>query len=286
MNKKMIGIFLSMLLTISYFGCITNVNAEIANSEKHQMISDNNPNNPPQFGTPSPSNDSTLNLLSLNWSIQINDPEGDTFTWTVECSNNQDCSGIDASNGTKYIHLWGLKNLTLYKVWVNASDPTGSGLYTCRWYTFTTKVKYNTTFIFMTFGPRDSTISEITFQNGTFQNKSLRLLNIMFTIGLRLTFLLFPLTRPIGFFALDKIDFIVEYKKDLPRKLFTRDGYMTMIDEWVDRNSTNNVITILNEKHTLKVEGFHGFLVLFKRSMVMSPSFEIIGECNRYTLIQ
>src|SRR4030042_4927084 len=104
MNKKMIGIFLSMLITISYFGCITNVNAEIANSEKHQMISDNNPNNPPQFGTPSPSNDSTVNLLSLNWSIQINDPEGDTFTWTVECSNNQDCSGIDASNGTKYIH--------------------------------------------------------------------------------------------------------------------------------------------------------------------------------------
>ena len=45
-----------------------------------------------------------------------------------------------------------------------------------------------TTYGFMTFGPRDSTISEITYQNGTFQNKSMFLHNLMFTIFLRFAF--------------------------------------------------------------------------------------------------
>ena len=96
-------------------------------------------NNPPVFGTPSPANGSTGNLLSLTWSIPINDPEGNTFTWTIQCSNGQVNSGTGASNGTKSLSLSGLANSTSYKVWVNATDPTGSGLYTRRWYTFTTK---------------------------------------------------------------------------------------------------------------------------------------------------
>jgi hypothetical protein len=35
--------------------------------------------------------------------------------------------------------LSGLAYLTTYKVWVNATDPTGSGLYTRKWYNFTTQ---------------------------------------------------------------------------------------------------------------------------------------------------
>jgi hypothetical protein len=96
-------------------------------------------NLPPVFGTPSPANGSTGNPLSLSWSIPINDPEGNTFSWTIQCNNGQTSSGSGASNGTKSLALSGLAYSTTYKVWVNATDPGGSGLYTRRWYTFTTK---------------------------------------------------------------------------------------------------------------------------------------------------
>jgi hypothetical protein len=96
-------------------------------------------NNPPMFGTPSPTNGSTGNLLSLSWSIPISDFDGDSFNWVIQCSNGQSANANGASNGTKSLSLSGLTNLTTYKVWVNATDPYGSGLYTRKWYTFTTQ---------------------------------------------------------------------------------------------------------------------------------------------------
>jgi len=42
-------------------------------------------------------------------------------------------------NGTKSLVLTELTYLTSYTIWVNATDPTGSGLYTRRWYKFTTQ---------------------------------------------------------------------------------------------------------------------------------------------------
>jgi PKD repeat protein len=95
---------------------------------------------PPIYGKPSPMNGSTGNQLSLTWRIPINDTEGDQFSWTLECSNGQTSSSTEnETNGTKSLSLSGLKNSKQYKVWVNATDPTGSGLYTREWYTFTTK---------------------------------------------------------------------------------------------------------------------------------------------------
>ncbi len=93
---------------------------------------------PPVFGTPSSVNGSKNNPLSFSWKIPINDSEGDVFSWTIHCSNGQTTSGTGASNGTKSLGLSGLTNSTMYKVWINATDPTGSGLYTRKWYTFTT----------------------------------------------------------------------------------------------------------------------------------------------------
>ena len=49
-------------------------------------------NTPPVFGTPSPTNGSTGNPLNLTWSIPINDPNGNTFSWTIQCSNGQNNS--------------------------------------------------------------------------------------------------------------------------------------------------------------------------------------------------
>jgi len=99
-------------------------------------------NTPPMFGAPSPSNGSSGASLSLTWSIPINDPDGDLFSWTIQCSNGQASNATGASNGTKTLSLSSLSYHITYKVWVNATDPTGSGLYTRRWYTFTTKESF------------------------------------------------------------------------------------------------------------------------------------------------
>ena len=133
-----------------------------------------------------------------------------------------------------------------------------------------------TTYGFMTFGPRDLTISKITYQNGTF------FFNLMSTIELRFVYL--PFMRPIAFITLNKIDFTVEYKQDKPQ--YSKVNYITNIVEIVNGNLTNNRIDITNEKHTVIVEGFRGGLVLFKRSVVLPPSFDISGVCDHYTLIQ
>jgi hypothetical protein len=95
-------------------------------------------NQPPIFGTPTPANGSLHVPLNLTWSIPINDPDGDLFSWTIHCSNGQTNSGSGAINGTKSLILSWLEYSTTYTIWVNATDPPGSGLYTRRWYTFTT----------------------------------------------------------------------------------------------------------------------------------------------------
>jgi len=100
-------------------------------------------NNPPVFGTPSPGNGSSGNRLYFSWSIPITDPEGTIFSWTIQCNNGQSNSGTDTSNGTQSLFLSQLAYSTTYKVWVNATDRTGSNVNTRKWYTFTTEPIYN-----------------------------------------------------------------------------------------------------------------------------------------------
>jgi len=94
-------------------------------------------NNPPQFSNENPSNGSTNQPLSLTWSVYISDPEGDTFNWTIECSNGQSASGTNEVNGTKSLSLTGLLYNTNYTIWVNATD-SGSGEWTNATYWFIT----------------------------------------------------------------------------------------------------------------------------------------------------
>ena len=96
-------------------------------------------NQSPIFGTPTPANGSINNPLSLTWSIPIIDPEGDLFSWTIQCSNGQTNSSIGVTNGTKILSLSGLASLTTYRIWVNATDPNGSEIHTREWYIFTIK---------------------------------------------------------------------------------------------------------------------------------------------------
>jgi hypothetical protein len=109
------------------------------NSGSAYVFTKKSENEPPIFGTPTPLNGSINNLLNLTWNIPINDPEGDAFSWTIQCSNGQVNSGTGASNGTKSLVLSGLLYSTSYKVWINATDPIGSCLYIRKWCTFTTR---------------------------------------------------------------------------------------------------------------------------------------------------
>jgi hypothetical protein len=120
-----------------------------------------NVNNPPVFSTPSPSNGSSNRPLSLIWSIPINDIEGNVFNWSIKCSNGQTNSSIGASNGTKSLSITGLAYLTTYRVWVNATDPTGSNKYTRMWYTFTTIAAGNNPPVFGTPSPSNGTINTL-----------------------------------------------------------------------------------------------------------------------------
>ena len=96
-------------------------------------------NTPPFFGNPSPVNGSTANPLNIVWSIPINDADGDLFSWSLTCSNGQTTTATNASNGTKSLSISSLAYSTIYTVWVNATDSTGSGHTTQRWYRFTTR---------------------------------------------------------------------------------------------------------------------------------------------------
>jgi PKD repeat protein len=120
----------------------TNDNSGNSYSSGSKYFKITGTNSPPYvIGNPTPSNGSTRNNLNLTWSVPINDFEGNTFSWTIQCSNGQSNSGAVAANGTKSLSLSGLAYFTTYKVWVNATDPApnGSGNYNRFWYTFTTK---------------------------------------------------------------------------------------------------------------------------------------------------
>jgi len=96
-------------------------------------------NQPPDFGEPTPINGSADQPVEyLTWEIKIYDIEGDNFNWIIECSSGQSVSGNNDINGTKNIHLSNLDFLTTYTIWVNATDPLGSGTYNNEFFTFTT----------------------------------------------------------------------------------------------------------------------------------------------------
>lgn len=100
-------------------------------------------NNAPVIFSPNPENDSVIENLSLNWSIQITDADNDTFNYSIESSNNQSITENNSNNGTKTITLIGLNYSTNYKIWVNASDVYNT---TANWYNFTTSsIPHNNT---------------------------------------------------------------------------------------------------------------------------------------------
>ena len=91
------------------------------------------------ISNPSPSNGATdvsVDLSMLN--VTIEDPEGDSFNWTIETSPDiGSASANDDANGTKTCSVSGLDFNTTYTWYVNATD-IGSGEWTNETYWFIT----------------------------------------------------------------------------------------------------------------------------------------------------
>jgi len=96
-------------------------------------------NQTPVFSDATPSNGSTsVSTSTSTLTITINDPEGDTFNWSIETSPDiGNAFSNNATNGSKTCSISGLGASTTYRWYVNATD-TASKNWTREWYTFTT----------------------------------------------------------------------------------------------------------------------------------------------------
>jgi hypothetical protein len=94
-------------------------------------------NSAPSISTPYPSNTSTAQSIGLSTLyITIQDPDGDSFNWSIEVNNSDNNSATGASNGTKSCSLSiPLAYNTTYTWYVNATDGEDA---TNETYTFTT----------------------------------------------------------------------------------------------------------------------------------------------------
>ncbi len=90
----------------------------------------------PMVSSPDPGNNSIIQNLSLNWSINIDDLENDSFNYSIQCSNNQSKSENNSDDGTKNITFMNLSYSTTYTIWVNAYDIYNIS---SKWYNFTTR---------------------------------------------------------------------------------------------------------------------------------------------------
>ena len=82
-------------------------------------------NNSVTLSNPSPANESTgISITTDFWNITIEDPEGDTFNWTIEGNGTLGTNtSTDCTNGSYNISITGnLSYNTTYTIWVNASD--------------------------------------------------------------------------------------------------------------------------------------------------------------------
>lgn len=152
-------------------------------------------------------------------------------------------------------------------------------------YVKNTNNENETTRYFATVGPRKLSITIVTVDNISSFNITMFLYSMILTIGMRLAFLPKPLLRPTIFIIQDKIDFTIQYKKDIIQGNISKNRYTTWFGELVNDSFTNETM-ISNQKHTASVKGFRGLIILTKRSLGFAPSFVIAGGCDSVTIIK
>jgi len=112
------------------------VSIAVNNGSAIVQSADNNP----IFSSPNPTDGSAnVPISTASLSINIQDPDGDTFNYTISTSPNiGSSSGNESSNGSKSCSISGLDYSTTYTWYVSCMD-TGSGNWTNNSYQFTTE---------------------------------------------------------------------------------------------------------------------------------------------------
>ena len=112
------------------------VSIAVNNGSAIVQSADNNP----ILSSPNPTNGSAnVPISTALLSINIQDPDGDTFNYTISTSPNiGSSSGNESSNGSKSCSISGLDYSTTYTWYVSCMD-TGSGNWTNNSYQFTTE---------------------------------------------------------------------------------------------------------------------------------------------------
>ncbi len=100
-------------------------------------------NSPVVISSPSPANNSVnIDVTTSTLSVTIEDPEGDSFNWTIETSPDIGSdSGTNENNETKSCSISNLGFSTSYTWYVNATD-SGSTTSTINSFVFTTRDQY------------------------------------------------------------------------------------------------------------------------------------------------
>ncbi len=111
-------------MKLYYFKGQLLYNSTIIEGEQKSFTTLEITNNPPTVTIPNPTNGSTgIPITTALLSITIQDPEGDSFNWTIITSPNiGNNTGTTTSNGTKTCTITGLAYLTTYTWTVNAYD--------------------------------------------------------------------------------------------------------------------------------------------------------------------
>lgn len=98
-------------------------------------------NSPVNYSTPSPLNNSDNCPLTLNWSINITDADGDFLNWNISLNRSFFNSSTHDTNGTKTLIISNLTYNTTYTVWVNTTDGFN---FTAHWFHFITMIPPDT----------------------------------------------------------------------------------------------------------------------------------------------
>ena len=154
-------------------------------------------------------------------------------------------------------------------------------------YTTLEKDSNYTGYIFASLGPKKLSYIGLKIDNGTLFNRTWLGISFIETILVRMLLLSkAPLMRPTVLLVTD-LDFTLTYKRDNLRGNLSRDLYFTTFNYLEEGNYTGDNTTIFNEKHTVKVEGFQGAIILTKRNFRLgSPKFMIFGGAENVTLVE
>lgn len=97
-------------------------------------------NHAPTVSNEDPINGSTVDPgIAIDWMVDMTDTEGDTFNWTIDCSDGTNDSAINDTNGTKTFTIANPTFGTTYMLWVNVTDGMD---WTRAWYTVTVRNQY------------------------------------------------------------------------------------------------------------------------------------------------